>query len=137
MWAFLKNMFPRMIAVIGSHISQIKVCRASRCIPSPTFPVCFSDRRLIGMTFLASTSDQEPAWSMICLRTKLGAIGSHALVRTERPSVLPLRAPLLLPSLPHFLHYPSVSPSYRIPFKIGQPKKQIVPKTVSNSVLTP
>lgn len=29
-----------------------------------------------------------------------------------------------------------VSFSYRIPFKIGQPKKQIVPKTVSKPILT-
>lgn len=35
--------------------------------------------------------------------------------------------------LPPFLLTPLlVSFSYRIPFKIGQPKKQIVPKTVSN-----
>lgn len=37
-----------------------------------------------------------------------------------------LRSPLLLPSLPSLFS--------RIPFKIGQPKKQIVPKTVSKPI---
>jgi hypothetical protein len=86
------------------------------------------------MMFSAGRSDQEPAWHMICPRTQLGAIGSHVL----RPwglggqVLIPCVHPFLQPSLPHVSHHLSVSSSYRIPFKIGQPKKQIVSKTVSN-----
>lgn len=43
------------------------------------------------------------------------------LIKSFQPHPSPLLLTFLFDSL-----------SYRIPFKIGQPKKQIVPKTVSN-----
>lgn len=74
---------------------------------------------------------------MIYSRTKLGAIDAHAPMRTGGASINPLC--VSAPAAPPYprLTAPSVSSSYRIPFKIGQPKKQIVSKTVSNAVLVP
>ena len=130
------------------------VCRVVSPLPCPHLCNVFqhlatSRKDALGQKVVPRTSIRHCSWEDHPPEPSLAADGPRSTGRVVRvPGAdhwlsLPLKSSGLdfissfqLRPSPFLLKSLFVSFSPRIPFKIGQPKKQIVPKTVSNPILS-